>query len=199
MNTIRPPVCPGCGWPLPAQAPVELCERCRATPFELEGLRAYGLHTGTLREAVHQLKYGGLTALAPALGQAMSRAWPDLAPGCDCCVVVPVPLHRARQRERGYNQAALLARELAHGLGRPVIEGCLLRTRHTRPQVGLTGPERRSNVANAFYCAPGSLAGQHVLLVDDVCTTGATLESAAAAVREAGAQSVWAYTLARAT
>lgn len=198
LDTIRPPVCPGCGLPLPPDDPGDRCHLCRITPYKLDGVRSFGQHTGLLRRAIHRLKYEGLAVLAAPLGQAMGEAWPSLAPDYDPSVVVPVPLHKARQRQRGYNQAVLLARELARALGRPVAEGCLFRIRHTRPQVGLNGSERHANVADAFYCAPGTLAGQRVLLVDDVFTTGATLESAGRAVRQGGALSVWAYTLARA-
>jgi ComF family protein len=111
---------------------------------------------------------------------------------------VPVPLHAARQRERGYNQAALLARELAAHLQRPIVENALVRTKVTAPQVGLGAEERRNNVRGAFRCATNGLAGKGVLLVDDICTTGATLEAACKALRENGIPSVWAYTLARA-
>jgi competence protein ComFC len=113
-------------------------------------------------------------------------------------VIVPVPLHPTRQRERGFNQAALLACELGIHLGRPVVDGVLVRSRATHPQVGLGPDERRANVDGAFECANDDLAGKRVLLVDDVYTTGSTMEAAGAALREGGAESVWAYTLARA-
>jgi ComF family protein len=112
--------------------------------------------------------------------------------------MVPVPLHRARERERGYNQAALLAKELAPRLGLPVATDVLIRTRATAPQVGLSPEERRANVREAFACIGSGLAGARVLLIDDVYTTGSTMEAAAAALREGGVLSVWAYTLARA-
>jgi ComF family protein len=111
---------------------------------------------------------------------------------------VPVPLHRSRQRERGYNQATLLARELGHLLQLPVIEDAVVRSRATAPQVDLGAQARHANVRNAFRCQGNNLAGKRALLVDDVCTSGATLESTCLALRGAGVSSVWACTLARA-
>jgi ComF family protein len=129
----------------------------------------------------------------------MAERWVEFAPlGIELDAIVPVPLHPTRQRQRGYNQAALLARELAAHLHRPVVEGNLVRTRATAPQVDLDAQERRANVQGAFHCTGNGLSGMCVMLVDDVYTTGSTLESACAALRAAGTASVWAYTLARA-
>ena len=114
-------------------------------------------------------------------------------------VLIPVPLHAARQRERGYNQAGLLAREMARRVGLAVDEQTLVRQRATSPQVGLDAVQRGQNVRDAFHCAKSGLAGKQVLLVDDVCTTGATLEACAIALCEEGAaRGVQALTLARA-
>jgi ComF family protein len=113
-------------------------------------------------------------------------------------VIVPVPLHPARLRRRGYNQAALLARELGRRVGLPVEERALQRVRATRSQMRLSAADRRRNVQGAFRCADGRVRGRRVLLLDDVCTTGATLEACADALRAGGAESVWALTLARA-
>jgi len=112
-------------------------------------------------------------------------------------VVVPVPLHPHRLRERGYNQATLLAKEVEKALGLPLLEDALLRVRSTIPQVGLTARERRDNVRGAFHCADGNLKGQRILLVDDVCTTGATLEACSLALRQEGVGVVWGLVLAR--
>jgi ComF family protein len=113
-------------------------------------------------------------------------------------VVVPVPLHATRLRERGYNQAGLLARELAQQTKLSIDEQTLARERATAPQVELNARQRRENVHDAFRCSSDGLAGSRVLLVDDVCTTGATLEACAIALRKGGARSVQALTLARA-
>ncbi len=204
IELIDPPTCRRCGAPLghassAVAAGPAVCERCRDMHPHFEGLSACAFHTGPLREAVHQLKYGDLRALAAPLGSLMARRWPVLAPAdLRLDVIVPVPLHKSRERERGYNQAALLARELGLGLGYPVTEDVLVRGRATPPQVGLSAQERRANVHGAFSCRNDSLAGSRVLLVDDVCTTSSTIEAAAAALCDGGALSVWAYTLARA-
>jgi len=151
---------------------------------------------GVLREAVHQLKYDGRTVLAGPLGGLMAAYWMQHPMPVD--VVVPVPLHTARLRERGYNQAALLARELARRVGLAVDGQTLIRQRATAPQVELNARQRRENVREAFHCVGDGLAGKQVLLVDDVCTTGATLEACAVALHDEGrVSSVQALTLAR--
>lgn len=176
-----------------------ICQQCRTSPSQLDVLRAYAFHSGPLRTAIHEFKYSGLRNLATILGQLMGQGWVAGAPdsrGIDA--IVPVPLHSGRQRQRGFNQAALLGRELGVYLQRPVAEDVLVRSKPTPPQVGLSPEERWANVNGAFRCAGDSLSGACVLLVDDVYTTGSTLEAACSALLGTGVQSVWAYTLARA-
>jgi competence protein ComFC len=167
--------------------------------MQLDGLRSYAIHGGPLRKAIHQFKYEDLRGLAGLLGQLMADGWNRLAPSdLKLDAVVPVPLHHNRQRQRGYNQAALLARELGARLDLYVVEDGMVRTKATVPQVGLSAVARRANVRDAFECHDSGLAGMRVLLVDDVCTSGATLESACLALRGVGVSSVWACTLTRA-
>jgi ComF family protein len=149
-----------------------------------------------LREAMHRLKYRGQTALAVPLGKEMAAYW--LRNGVPVQVIVPVPLHAARLRQRGHNQASLLARELARLTGLELDEQALIRARATASQVGLSASERRGNVRGAFRCRDGVLSGRRVLLVDDIFTTGATLQAAATALYEGGAGAVQGLTLARA-
>jgi ComF family protein len=113
-------------------------------------------------------------------------------------VLVPVPLHRKRLKERGYNQSSLLAQELVKLTNLSLVDNCLVRERHSSPQARTANvEERRSNVANAFSCRDGRLKGRQVLLIDDVSTSGATLDACARALKEAGAASVWGLVLAR--
>jgi competence protein ComFC len=208
IEAIRPPVCYRCGTPLdgqetPSPSPAGdaslTCVRCRNKASQLAGFFAYGFHAGPLRQAIHELKYEDLRALASPLGKLMGQGWTRLRPqNHDVDVVVPVPLHPTRLRRRGYNQAALLARELGAEIDRPVEENVLKRIKATAPQVDLNARERQENVRNAFEAVDASLAGKRVLLVDDVRTTGSTLESASSALLRANVSSVWAYTLARA-
>jgi ComF family protein len=219
IQVIQPPVCPRCGFPLsdsprspaPGASPTSpaslahvrgsdsICGKCGMAPAELDGLRAFAFLGGSIRLAIHQFKYNDLRCLAVPLAELMSRGWSTLFPQDRVVsVIVPVPLHPARERKRGYNQAALLARELAPMLGLPMVGDVLVRTKATTPQVGLSPEERRANVRGAFACIGRSLDGARVLLVDDVYTTGSTMEAAALALREGGVHSVWAYTLARA-
>lgn len=191
---FRPPWCARCGRPLTQGG---LCRACRGAASSLGGTRSVGPHVAPLREAVHALKYEGGRVLAEPLAEMMAATWaPSPLP---VTAVVPVPLHPRRARQRGYNQAVLLARALAPRLGLPLHEEWLLRERDTRPQVGLTRAERWANVDGAFCCtAPIAVAGQRVLLVDDVLTSGATLRAGAGVLRAAGAEGVWALTLTRA-
>jgi len=199
IETIEPPVCQLCGLPQPGGGQAAVCGRCQVSPPQLDGLRSYAIHGGPLRKAIHQFKYEDLRGLAGLLGGLMADGWSRLAPvDLELDAIVPVPLHRSRQRQRGYNQSALLARELGARLELPVAEGAVVRSKATVPQVDLNADARRANVRDAFVCGGNDLADKRVLLVDDVCTSGATLESACLALRGAGVRSVWACTLTRA-
>ena len=162
--------------------------------WPLQEVRSAAHLSGPLREAIHSFKYEGLRALAGTLGQIVYDCWEAEPWAVD--VIVPVPLHPQRRRERGYNQSTLLARELARHTGLPVVEATLQRVTPTQPQVGLNAAERVENVRGAFRCRDGSLSGLRVLLVDDVLTTGATLRACAQALLEGGTHAAWGLTLA---
>jgi len=202
-NLFFPPRCVACGtsgsWLCPACIDQILFfeppwPSFMDEPWPLQGVRSAAHLSGPLREAIHAFKYQGLRALAGTLGEIMYDCW-DAAPWL-VDVIVPVPLHPQRQRERGYNQSALLARELACQTTLPVVEGVLLRTTPTPPQVGLNAAERAENVRDAFRCRDESLSNRQVLLVDDVLTTGATLRACTHALLEGKARAVWGLTLA---
>lgn len=193
IEFITEPVCPRCGRPV--TQPGRLCPICRRMNPPIDGIRSAAYFEGVLREGIHHFKYRGIRALARPLGQLMSERWSFYhIPGE---VLIPVPLHPSRLAERGYNQAMLLARELGATLDLPVETGSLVRVRATASQVTLDAAARRENVRDAFRCLDDQVAGRQVVLVDDVCTTGATLSACSIALQEAGADSVWAYTLAR--
>lgn len=190
---LLPPLCPVCGTPNERE---RLCHSCEARRPAIDGIRSLYRYEGPVREALHQLKYGNLPGLAETLGVEMAQY---LAQGpFEVHVVVPVPLHPRRLRQRGYNQAALLARPMA-GLGKlPVREDLLRRTRDMPAQARSASAEARlRNVEGAFACSEGDLTSTAVLLIDDVCTTGATLEACALALKAAGAQTVSGLTVAR--
>jgi len=190
---VQAPFCPRCGQP---QRFDRMCNACQNMQPGLGGIRSATLFEGPLRQAIHQFKYNRQTALAIPLVRLLESCWTENCLPVD--VIVPVPLHPSRLRERGYNQSALLARHFAASINVPVVEDCLVRTRATASQMTLNASERQTNVEGAFACVGDRLVDEHVLLVDDVCTTGATLESCALALSHAGAASVWALTLARA-
>ncbi len=173
----------------------ELCARCHTSPLQIKSIRSAVYFEGVLREAIHCFKYRGRTVLAEPLGDLMATYWTQHTMPID--VLVPVPLHAARLRERGYNQAALLAREMARRVGLTVDERVLVRRRATASQVKLDADQRKANVRAAFRCSGDGLTAKRILLIDDVCTTGATLEACAAALYDGGARSVQALTLAR--
>jgi len=149
-----------------------------------------------MRQAIHQLKYRNLRTLAAPLARLLNDYLiTSPVPGE---VLVPVPLHRKRLRERGYNQSSLLARELGKLTSLPVVDDCLIRQRHAPPQTKTsTVDERQSNVVDAFACGDQRLRDKQVLLIDDVSTSGATLDACAVALKAAGATSVWGLVLAR--
>jgi ComF family protein len=202
VERLAPPICSHCGRPVSdderlIQTPSgRLCFQCQTSPLPLDSIRSVAVHDGAIRQAIHHLKYRRRRELAGALGQLLASICQEEHAPTD--VVIPVPLHASRQRERGYNQAALLAQGLVACVPCALNETDLIRTRDTAPQVGLKARERKSNVHDAFVWRGASLDDVGVLLVDDVCTTGATLGACALALRRAGASSVRAVTLSRA-
>lgn len=205
------PLCRICGdaLDLPAFASptraATICAACRAQQPPFRAARSAFVFGGPLREAVHRLKYEGKLALAPRLAPLLSQAMErdTVLSGFAPQFLVPVPLHRARQRQRGTNQSALLAHELGRQLNIPVAP-CLRRTRDTPPQVELNRAQRQSNVRDAFALDAALWAkiggrGARLLLLDDVFTTGATLSECARALQRGGAGEICALTLARQT
>lgn len=193
LSRITPPLCPKCGQP---QASGILCPTCVSWPAKIDGIRSPFRFDGVMRQAIHQLKYRNLRALAVTLSQLLRDYL--VANPIPAEVLVPVPLHPKRWRERGYNQSGLLARELGKLTGLAVVDDCLIRQRTAPPQArSASVEERRRNVAEAFICRDHQLRGRAVLLIDDVATSGATLDACAAAVKASGAASVWGLTLAR--
>jgi ComF family protein len=171
------------------------CPSCLRRPLRIDGIRAVGYLEGALQTAIHRFKYSNLRPLAVPLGKLASDCLTRNHLPID--TVVPVPLHSRRLRERGYNQAALLAEEIGRAVEVTVVDDVLRRVKSTIPQVGLSGVQRRENVRGAFQCTDSSLRRRNVLLVDDVCTTGATMESCSIALRDAGVSVVWGLPLAR--
>jgi ComF family protein len=168
----------------------------------IEGIRSVVLFQGGARQAIHQLKYRDRQSLAVSLARLMAEYWQVSPLPAD--LLISVPLYPARQRERGYNQAELLARALGRMISLPVMSGGLKRVRNTRPQMSLDATDRRENVRGAFVYQPSKerdnnpIRDRRVLVVDDVCTTGSTLEACSLALKTAGASAVWGFTLARA-
>ncbi len=168
---------------------------------------AFGLYQGRMKEAIHALKYGGLQQAARGLGRMLAEAIAQLAAGAPAeMLVVPVPLHRTKHAERGFNQARALAVHALETLRKThpewrltLASSTLMRLRPTESQAGLTPRQRRLNVRAAFSVShPAAVNSRHILLIDDILTTGATARAAALALVQAGAASVWVATLARA-
>ncbi len=188
-------ICVRCGQPTTVRC---TCIHCRQSPPDpLRGIRGAVFYGDPVSFAIHGLKYRGLTRLAVPLADYLHFYLLNHPLPFD--LLVPVPLHAQRLAARGYNQSTLLANELGKRQGIPVATDVIYRTRHTKPQVQLNRQQRHENMRQAF--APrqiGRLQGERVLLIDDVCTTGATLRACAVALHRAGAGEIWALTVARA-
>jgi ComF family protein len=191
LPRLEPPYCRSCSEP----GPRSLCEWCRSTSQPFDGITAPYRWAGAVPDMVYSLKYRGVRASAPRLAELLVAHLSTRSIHPD--VIVPVPLHRRRERERGFNQSELLAKGIAKRTGMPMETGVLARTRNTAPQVTMKSPEqRRENIAGAFECI-GDVAGKRVLLIDDVVTTGATVAACSVPLRDAGASSIWVLSLAR--
>lgn len=190
---IIPPICERCG---SGQRLEGVCARCNAQPPSYTALRSWASFSGSLRNAIHQLKYHRDIALGEILARPMIHCLS--LTGWKIDLIVPVPISLTRRSERGYNQAALLARPIALCFGVNYQPRALKKSRETRSQVGLTVDERHANVQGAFFAEQLIVKGKNILVVDDVTTSGATLSSCAQTLRLVGAKEVYCLTLARA-
>jgi ComF family protein len=229
LNVSRLPVCRGClaelhpvagkvcsvcgdrvlsSYALSDPDGLRRCPVCRRVERPFERAVAYGSYDGGLRELVHLLKFSGVQPAAQVLGRMLAEAIATLEPafgrdlfGHQKVLVIPVPLYKGKRRQRGFNQAELIARAALKFHPAPGLElatGILERTRDTGSQVGLTSHQRRENLRGAFTVTRATeVTGSAVLLVDDVYTTGTTLSECARTLRRAGAAPIWAATVAR--
>jgi ComF family protein len=203
--------CACCGDPLAAASELDkrtvLCRACRLAPPAFERAVAYGLYEDRMRAAIHALKYDRMYPAARRLGAMLAQAMVKLEGEAPAeMLVVPVPLHRSKHGQRGFNQARALAAEALRALRTSHPEWrltlaakTLMRLRATETQAGLSPRQRRQNVRGAFQVADSqAVRGRHILLIDDILTTGATARAASLALKRAGAKTVWVATLARA-
>jgi ComF family protein len=193
-------VCPVCGRFLDSAGEDHLCGRCLESRPAFSLHRSCGAYAGTLKDVVLLFKYRRCAPLGGPLArfaEAALASEPRLWEGAD--FLVPVPLHRARRRDRGFNQSRLLARGLAKARGTRVLDGALVKSRNAPPQAGLRAADRERNVVGAYGVRrPDRVKGRTLVLVDDVTTTGATLRECARVLMDAGAKEVRAITLAQA-
>lgn len=189
LPQLPPARCPRCAQPAAGDA---VCGRCQRQPPHFDALLALHPYAFPIDGLIQRLKYGSELAVAAHFGAALA----DACRGLDADLIVPMPLHPARLAERGFNQAMEIARALSRGLGVPVAAHACVREKRTSPQEGLSPDERRRNLRNAFSCA-GDFAGRHLLLVDDVATTGASADECARTLKQHGAGRVSVAVVAR--
>jgi len=186
-------ICPLCGIP---QSADELCSECAQFKPVYTAVRSWGRYEGRLRNAIHRLKYHNDIGISEELARPLQSLLIEQAWQLD--IITAVPLNRKRLRERGYNQSALLARWVSLVTRIPFIPGVIIRNRDTATQVGLHAQQRHDNVTGAFTAIPEIARGRSIVIIDDVTTTGATLQACASALQSAGALTIYGLTLARA-
>jgi len=190
---IVEPFCEKCGIPV---RKIGLCEKCQANPPAYRLMRSWAVFDSPVQNALHTIKYRRNIGLGDSIGCQMvdfvlSLKW-------DIDVIIPAPLGRQRLKERGYNQVGLVAQPLAYELGLEYAPQALWKSRETRSQVGLTISQRRENVSQAYQANPSVVKRKSILLMDDVATTGSTISACTEALLSAGANAIYALTIARA-
>ena len=191
LTRLEPPYCLRCADPLSSG---DLCQRCRETRLAVDRIIAPFKYEGTIRRAVLDLKFKNVRASTPEIARLVSDFLADRP--AQGQFLVPVPLHKGRLRDRGYNQSELLAKEVSRLTGIPVMDALVVRAVDTQPQTALSWEERLTNVAQAFR-AVKDLSGMRITLIDDVATTGSTISACARVLKEAGAVYVEGVVLAR--
>ena len=189
-------ICQVCGEPYPGTFRF-VCQRCQAEELYYSNLRSWAYFEGPIQRAIHKLKYKKDLGLGEKLAQPLVNLM--LAANWDVDLITAVPLDGERQRDRGYNQSLCLARPLAWETGLPIAASIIKRIKKTKSQVGLSLEERKVNVNDAFWAEQKFVNGKTILIIDDVVTTGSTINSCAEALIKAKALKVYGLTLARST
>ncbi len=193
VEKIQHPFCEYCHQPISSG---RICSTCKTNEPAFQRLRSWGIYQEPLRSAIHRLKYDRDISLGDVFSIFMVESIQKNKWKVD--LVVPVPLNKQRLRARGYNQAAILARPLAFLLNVPFSTNSLKRVKNTVSQVGLSLQDRLENVDSAFQANPKRVQDRTILVIDDVCTSGATINACSKSLIDAGAKDVYGYTLARA-
>ncbi|MEN3185078.1 MAG: ComF family protein [Atribacterota bacterium] len=187
---LRTPFCVRCGRPV-AGGRILLCRRCQSFSFHFDEARAVTLYETPIRECIHALKYQGVFSFIPFFVHLLVEYMEEHPFLREVDYILPVPLHPKRLKERGFNQTLLLARNLSVQFGIPLLNGAVIRWKHTVPQVGLSLRERRKNVQNAFRMVqPISHQGNRILIIDDVLTSRATVDALSRVLKQAGCRTV---------
>ena len=189
---IKPPICDICGQPAQLN---RVCTRCKTSHPHCKAVRAWAEFNGPIRNTIHDLKYQKNIAFGAALAKPLVRLFHQYDWPVD--LVTPVPFGKERQIQRGYNQAALLAQPLAHELQLPYNPNILRRVKETQSQVDLPFAERQNNVKDAFLAIYQSIQGEEILIIDDVTTSGSTINACADVLMKAGTKAVFDLTVAR--
>ena len=191
---IEEPICKKCGKPIRYEEN-EYCSDCETTKFHYEQGRSVWLHTGKVRWSIYQFKYYNRRIYGKFYAQELFRLHGQWIKSKGIDVIIPVPLHKKKKRLRGYNQSELVARHLGRLMNIPVNERAVIRVRNTKPQKELSHKERRKNLQDAFQLTKHWKGEKNVLLIDDIYTTGNTIDSVAKLLREKGVNKVWFLTI----
>lgn len=191
---IKEPKCIHCGKPLDDETK-EFCLDCERRKSHYEQGRSLWLHVPPVSDAVYRMKYHNKRNYAEIFGSELAKEFEQQLISWEIQILLPIPLHRSRRRKRGYNQAELLAAQLSEKLGIPMRKDVLFRIKKTRPLKQMDGEERRKNLQGAFAVSRDWKPCQNVLLIDDIYTTGSTMERAAAILKKAGVENVYFLTL----
>lgn len=191
---IREPRCKKCGKPVRGDTE-EYCHDCRKRPHNYEQGRSLWLHQTPVMESIYQFKYDHKKVYAEAYAKEMVRCFEALIREWNIDLIVPVPLHKKRRRKRGYNQAELIAGKLGEMLAIPVDSELLVRVKNTKPQKQLNDRERHRNLKHAFQVTKRSVCAENILLIDDIYTTGNTIDYAAEMLKQESAAHIYFLTI----
>ena len=191
---VEEPRCKRCGKPIRTKE-AEYCLDCEARVFAYEQGKSVWVHSGKVRWSIYQFKYHNRRIYGKYYAKEMLRLYADKIREWKIEMIVPVPLHRKRKRQRGYNQSEILARIISKNLGVPLGNHVVIRKKNTKPQKSLQHDDRRKNMKDAFQVVRLDKGIRNILVIDDIYTTGNTIHEVAKCLRDAGAQKVFFLTI----